>query len=310
MRLELGSLRLLAALVASTAALLASASPARAEANFIVTWQTIYPNSATDTNVSSGTGAVCQMCHFATTGGANWNAYGWRIRQNIHAGQTLQNAILNAAPDNSDADPTGASNLVEINANTQPGWTPGPNNTRYTTGGTTPGQTPPAGILGGLDPSSGSAFCFGDGSGTACPCGNASPAGGGAGCLNSLGTGGRLAAVGVASISADTFVLQGSGMPNSSALYFQGTSQQSGGLGAAFGDGLRCAGGTVIRLGTKANAGGASQYPAAGDTGISVRGANVAGNVRTYQCWYRNAAAFCQPETFNLTNGWQATWTP
>jgi hypothetical protein len=32
--------------------------------------------------------------------------------------------------------------------------------------------------------------------------------------------------------------------------------------------------------------------------------------VRTYQCWYRNAAAFCQPATFNLTNGIQTTWQP
>src|SRR5205085_2144000 len=34
----------------------------------------------------------------------------------------------------------------------------------------------------------------------------------------------------------------------------------------------------------------------------------AAGNVRTYQCWYRNAAAFCTVETFNLSNGRQVTW--
>src|SRR5204862_2760631 len=68
-------------------------------------------------------------------------------------------------------------------------------------------------------------FCFGDGSGTACPCANSSPAGQGRGCLNSLGLGGRLVAVGTASLAADTLVLAGSNMPNSSALYFQGTTQ-------------------------------------------------------------------------------------
>jgi len=26
--------------------------------------------------------------------------------------------------------------------------------------------------------------------------------------------------------------------------------------------------------------------------------------------WYRNAAAFCSAETFNLTNGVLATWSP
>ncbi len=150
------------------------------------------------------------------------------------------------------------------------------------------------------------AFCSGDGTGTACPCGNNGAAG--AGCANSLGHGGVLAASGAASITADTFVLAGSGMPDSSVLYFQGTSQQSGGAGAVFGDGLRCAGGTVIRLGTKTNSAGASQYPGAGDPSIAVRGANAAGNVRTYQGWYRNAASFCSTDTFNLTNGVQTTW--
>jgi len=161
-----------------------------------------------------------------------------------------------------------------------------------------------------LTPNETMPFCLGDGSGTACPCGNDAPAGSGAGCLNSLGTGGRLASTGTPSIAADTLVLHGSGMPDSTVLYFQGTTQLNGGAGSVFGDGLRCAGGSVIRLGAKVNVAGASQYPAAGDPSISVRGANAAGDVRTYQGWYRNAAAFCQSATFNLTNGLQATWAP
>jgi hypothetical protein len=99
-------------------------------------------------------------------------------------------------------------------------------------------------------------------------------------------------------------------MPNSSALYFQGTAQQGGGLGVAFGDGLRCAGGTIVRLGTKSNVGGASTYPTGGDPSVSVRGLVTAGNVRNYQVWYRNAAAFCTSSTFNLTNGVSVLWMP
>ncbi|MEY4774515.1 MAG: hypothetical protein RIT40_1550, partial [Planctomycetota bacterium] len=99
-------------------------------------------------------------------------------------------------------------------------------------------------------------------------------------------------------------------LPNSSALYFQGTTQANGGLGTAFGDGLRCAGGTVVRLGTKNNVSGGSSYPAAGELSVSVRGGATAGTSRSYQLWYRNAAAYCQPETFNLTNGWWLTWQP
>jgi hypothetical protein len=149
-------------------------------------------------------------------------------------------------------------------------------------------------------------FCSGDGTATACPCGNSGAAG--AGCASSVGLGATLAGTGNASIANDSFVLGGSGMPNSSALYFQGTTQFNGGLGSVFGDGLRCAGGTIVRLGTKTNSGGSSAYPGPGDVVISIRGANAAGSTRTYQVWYRNAAAFCTPSTFNLSNGIQLTW--
>jgi len=152
-------------------------------------------------------------------------------------------------------------------------------------------------------------ICFGDGSGLACPCANSGATGNG--CANSLNAaGGNLSSSGAASIGGDTLVLLGSGMPNSSALYFQGTTTLNGGSGVAFGDGLRCAGGSVIRLGTKNNTSGASQYPAAGDPTVSVRGLCSAGDFRVYQVWYRNAAAFCTASTFNLTNGVSLTWTP
>jgi len=147
------------------------------------------------------------------------------------------------------------------------------------------------------------AYCFGDGTGTACPCGNSGAAGNG--CASSVNpNGGNLAFSGTASISADTLTLLGTGMASSSVLYFQGTTQ----ISSLFGDGLRCTGGTVIRLGTKTNVLGASQYPEVGDLSVSVRGVNVAGNVRNYQAWYRNAAAFCTTSTFNLTNALNVTW--
>jgi len=152
----------------------------------------------------------------------------------------------------------------------------------------------------------GSPFCSGDGSATACPCGNGAA---GKGCPNSVHpSGGNLAASGTASTTADTLVLTSSGMPNSWALYFQGTTQIASGAGVVFGDGLFCAGGTVIRLDTQLNSGGTSHYPGAGDPWVSVRGQVTAPAVRTYQVWYRNAAAFCTPATFNLTNGVEIVW--
>src|SRR5439155_26321822 len=121
--------------------------------------------------------------------------------------------------------------------------------------------------------------CFGDGSGTPCPCGNLSPSGAQTGCLNSTGSGAQLNASGIPSTSNDSLVLQGVGMTNGPCLYFQGTAQYNGGQGAVFGDGLRCAGGTTIRLGIESNVGGASQYPSAGDPLVSVKGMCMPGDV-------------------------------
>jgi hypothetical protein len=154
------------------------------------------------------------------------------------------------------------------------------------------------------------AYCFGDGTSAACPCGNAGASG--HGCASSVSANGaQLAGSGLASVAADSFVLSGSDMPDSFVLYFQGTLKLNGGVGAVFGDGLRCVAGTIRRLGTKTNSGGASQYPGASDAPISVRGAlPPGGGTREYQAWYRNAAAFCTGSTFNLSNGLEVTWIP
>src|SRR5690606_24305386 len=62
-------------------------------------------------------------------------------------------------------------------------------------------------------------YCFGDGSGAACPCGNVGTVGNG--CANSIQpSGARLSTLGLSRLGADTLSLTGSGMPNSSALYF------------------------------------------------------------------------------------------
>ena len=157
-------------------------------------------------------------------------------------------------------------------------------------------------------------FCPGDGTGTACPCANNGAAGNG--CANSLNAnGGHLQGNGSVSVANDTLVLSGSGVPNGPGLYFQGTNQVNAGNGTAFGDGKRCAGGTIIRLGIVTAAGNASTYPspnppAVNAIPISLKGLNVAGNVRNYQLWYRDSGAFCTASVFNLTNAVNVTWTP
>jgi hypothetical protein len=154
-----------------------------------------------------------------------------------------------------------------------------------------------------------SEYCFGDGSGSACPCSNSGSTGNG--CANSVvPSGGHLTSMGATSVANDTFVLVGNGMPNSTALYLQGTTQWNGGNGTVLGDGLRCVGGSLIRLGAKTNSSNGSMYPQSGDLPISQRGAlPLGGGTRMYQAWYRNPGGPCGTGT-NLTNGIQVTWVP
>jgi hypothetical protein len=179
--------------------------------------------------------------------------------------------------------------------------------TRWTFG---PSGALPSGSIAVDAPLMGDVFCTGDGTHTACPCGNASMSGADEGCRTSLGLGGKLRASGSPSLAGDSALLMGTQMPNSSALYFQGMTQQGGGAGSVFGDGLRCAAGTIVRLATRTNVNATSHYPAAGEMSLSQKGGVGAPGVRTYQIWFRNAAPFCTPSTFNLSNGVSITWTP
>jgi hypothetical protein len=152
-------------------------------------------------------------------------------------------------------------------------------------------------------------FCGGDGldgNVLPCPCGNFGSAG--HGCANSVNPMGALLGASGAP-SADDVVLLASGMPSTtSCIFLQGSAQDS----AFFGDGVRCAGGSLLRLRTRFASGGAAAFPDSTDTvTLSARGMVVPGSgmVRYYQTYYRNAAAaFCPPSTFNVTNGLVATW--
>jgi len=151
----------------------------------------------------------------------------------------------------------------------------------------------------------GTAYCSGDGSGTtACPCGNGGASG--AGCTNGSGLGGALGASGSASVSVDTLVLEASQLlPNQPALFFQGDNAINGGSGISFGDGLRCAGGGVIRLQVRfPDAAGAC----ATSISISAKGGCVAGDVKRYQAWYRDPATSPCGAAFNLSNGYEISW--
>jgi hypothetical protein len=154
----------------------------------------------------------------------------------------------------------------------------------------------------------GTSFC----SGTAllCPCANAGATG--HGCANSVfAQGALLVATGSATLGSDTLVLSASNMPNgggfNNCTFVQGTVQSS----TVFGDGLRCIGDTVVRLGTRpiVNSTCSFGHLIGSDPDISVQGGVGSPGTRTYQVFFRNAnPAFCPPATFNTTNGVEITW--
>jgi hypothetical protein len=123
--------------------------------------------------------------------------------------------------------------------------------------------------------------------------------------------GAKLVSSGLASVAHDTLVLTCTRLPAAAtALFIQGGTQQVGGAGSVFGDGLRCAGFPVVRVHIVTASGGIASYPQGGQTAISVLGGVVANAARHYQTWYRNAASFCTPSTFNLSQGLTVTWSP
>ena len=68
--------------------------------------------------------------------------------------------------------------------------------------------------------------------------------------------------------------------------------------------GVRCIEGTLIRMGIKLNVNGASQFPEPGNPSISIRGGTLPGSglIGYYQTYYRNAANYCTPATFNISS--------
>ncbi len=158
-------------------------------------------------------------------------------------------------------------------------------------------------------------YCFGDlGLGTPCPCGNDNDGSvPGSGCANGASaSGAKLTGGGAPSVSMDSFVLTASGLdPNNSGLYFQADNRIDDGNGILFGDGLRCAGGALVRLQVRVSS---SSGDSATSISLSAKGGVSAGDTKRYQCWYRDTSGL-QPcgvgvNDFNLSNGYEVTWRP
>jgi Tol biopolymer transport system component len=153
-----------------------------------------------------------------------------------------------------------------------------------------------------------------------CPCSNP-PAGQERGCDNSSTPGGAsLTASGAADLSFDSVVFTTtSEKPTSLSIVMQGNGLRSG--GSAYGQGVGCVGGTIIRrLYTKAASGGSISAPdfGVGDQTVSARSAAKgdviqAAESRWYLVYYRdsNVLGGCPgSSTFNATQTGQVTWSP
>lgn len=152
--------------------------------------------------------------------------------------------------------------------------------------------------------------CYGDGSNGNCPCSNNGSFG--RGCSNSQNANGAsLSAAGNSQTGAgDNLVFTASGVPaNVTCTLFQGTLNLAPSF---FGDGLRCVGGSQIRIRTKStDAGGNASWPSGAEADVSVTGLIPPGGAqRYYQVSYRNSAPFCTSATFNISNGMRVLWLP
>lgn len=155
---------------------------------------------------------------------------------------------------------------------------------------------------------SGSAYCFGDGTGAPCPCGaSGSP---GEGCANTGGTGVQLVGTGNASFSNDSFALNVSGIPGSkSGLCVKGSIQLGGGLGNPMGDGLLCTNPELRSQVIMSDAGGnVAMSDWRGQSFSSFANVANSGAATYYQWWYRDPSNTCTGSGFNFTNGWTVDW--
>jgi len=126
------------------------------------------------------------------------------------------------------------------------------------------------------------AFCPGDGTVGACPCGNESALNAGEGCENSTGGGATLGWLGTSSVALDDLVLDAvGGRPSQPGLFVQGASV----IGVPFKDGFFCTGGPTERIEVVFLDGSG----AASSTSSIVTEGNISiGDDRVYQLWYRD----------------------
>lgn len=148
-------------------------------------------------------------------------------------------------------------------------------------------------------------FCQGNGALAACPCGNDGASDDRGGCLNSTGAGGLLAGTGSASVAADDLGFVASQVPvNQFCILFAGDQSVAE---VPIGDGLRCVGGSLVRLGLRpTGAAGVATWSG----GLGASGGWLAGDSRSFQVWYRDPLGSPCGTNFNVTHALSVTLLP
>lgn len=142
---------------------------------------------------------------------------------------------------------------------------------------------------------------------SSCPCmPNYIPVAGG--CRNSTEQSATLLSEGSPAVAQDTLTFTAAHMPPGTVASLHQSTTQPGPV--VFGDGLRCTGGATVRLGRHASPTGVTSWPQPGTPGLSVMGLIAPGETRYYQVVYRNAADYCTPAAFNLTDTQRVVWSP
>mgnify|MGYP002630211962 CR=1 FL=1 len=154
----------------------------------------------------------------------------------------------------------------------------------------------------------GNSFCFGDGTGTPCPCGMSGDPG--TGCATA-GVSAELIAFGNPQLSADNFGLYVRGLDGPrQGMLLSGANQLNSGLGIHRGRGLLCVGQSIrSQVQITSSYGGTTFDNFQGmPFGATSAGLAVPTN---YQFWYRDTSPqSCTSAKFNFSNAWTVTWTP
>lgn len=121
---------------------------------------------------------------------------------------------------------------------------------------------------------------------------------------NSTGTSAAISAAGSSSVAANDLTLLAGGVPDQPGLFFYGPEQ----IILPFGNGFRCVGGTIGRLGVVNATGGSMSYLLDNTMPPNAATTITPASTFNFQAWYRDPLA--GGASFNLSDGLEILFSP